>query len=165
MAFDCEGYCEIWRESFPVAKKEHKCCECRTLILPGERYCNIFTLYEGDASTSKQHLCCWSMARHINLDIVGHDLVRELTGLATCAYAMGDIPQFFHEDKENPQEPYEHNYWGLRPLKNFTDEQYHALKAVWERIKKGECRDWRRPGENPDDNLHGYETPEDKKTT
>jgi hypothetical protein len=157
MAFDCEGACEIWRESFHVARKEHKCCECRTAILPGEKYANIFTLYDGYAGNSKQHLCCWSMARHINMDIVGHDKVRELTGISTCAYTLGDIYQFFQEDEDDPQKAFDGNYWGIRPIENFTDEQYQALRTVWEKIKKGEFRQWRRPNETPDDNLHGHE--------
>lgn len=156
MAFDCEGAAEIWRESFHIARKEHKCCECRMPILPGEKYAYIFILYEGDTSVFKQHLCCWSMARHVNLDIIGEELTKEITGYSFCAYHFGEVRQFFWEDPANPERVGQSSYWGMAPFKNFTDEQYYALRKVWLEIVAGGRRDWRRPGENPDDNLHGY---------
>lgn len=149
MAFDCEGYCEIYRETFHVARKEHKCCECRTPILPGETYAYIFMLYDGDTSVFKQHLCCWSMARHINLDLVGMQKHDDWGG-GYCAFNFGEIRQFFIDNCE-------YSFKNLSPMKNCSDGRYQSLKVVWEMILKGWCRDWRRPNENPDDNLEGIE--------
>lgn len=58
MCFDYDGYCEVWQESFPKARKPHKCCECGGVILKGHKYRNIFSVYEGDATTSKVCMPC-----------------------------------------------------------------------------------------------------------
>lgn len=62
-------YCE-WPEFFttkwPVAKKDHKCCECRAPIKVGERYGNFTGKWPGDKiRTYKQHLICEMACRYI----------------------------------------------------------------------------------------------------
>lgn len=54
-----ECYCdydETWKlyeKSNPVARKQHKCNECKAPILPGERYEYVFALSSDGVSTYK----------------------------------------------------------------------------------------------------------------
>lgn len=45
---------EFVTESKPVARKEHRCCECRNTIRPGERYERHSGKWDGEMSTF-----CW----------------------------------------------------------------------------------------------------------
>ena len=54
---DYDDVAVIWTETHPVAHKQHKCCECRGVIQPGERYVVVRSLYDGAWSTSK---VCWT---------------------------------------------------------------------------------------------------------
>lgn len=49
---------DVYRWSEPIARKQYKCCECRALILKGEKHFQCFGVWEGDASTYRQHLLC-----------------------------------------------------------------------------------------------------------
>lgn len=40
-------YCTLEIIGYPVARLEHKCCECRASISPGEQYQKITQLFEG----------------------------------------------------------------------------------------------------------------------
>jgi len=37
----------VWTESYPKARKEHKCYECDRIIKPGEKYHNFKGCWEG----------------------------------------------------------------------------------------------------------------------
>ncbi len=58
MCFDYDGYSEVWQETFPKARVPHKCCECGGVIAKGHKYRNVFSVYEGDAMTSKTCMPC-----------------------------------------------------------------------------------------------------------
>ena len=48
----------VYRETTPKAAKEHKCCECRRAIKPGETYQRIEGCWDGDWITFKTcHPC------------------------------------------------------------------------------------------------------------
>jgi hypothetical protein len=47
---DLDGGSEVWRESEQRARKVYRCYSCGALVLPGETYRRIFSVYEGDAS-------------------------------------------------------------------------------------------------------------------
>lgn len=49
---------EFYSERFPVAKKKHRCCECRDMIEPGEKYLLVGGKWDGILETYKQHLLC-----------------------------------------------------------------------------------------------------------
>jgi hypothetical protein len=58
MSYDC--YCDydqpsVFSSKIVVARKEHRCGECRRLISIGERYKYIFGVWDGDASS---HYIC-----------------------------------------------------------------------------------------------------------
>lgn len=43
----------IYSVKEPIAKIKHQCCECRSIIYPGDRYRNHFGVWEGRAETFK----------------------------------------------------------------------------------------------------------------
>lgn len=54
-------YCEMpefYSESYQVAKKMHRCAECRTAINPGERYIACRGKWDGEFQVFKQHEVC-----------------------------------------------------------------------------------------------------------
>lgn len=48
-----DGRCEVWQVSEHKARKDHKCSECARTIGAGEKYRNIFSVFQGDVSTAK----------------------------------------------------------------------------------------------------------------
>ncbi len=70
MSFECdcsyEG-CddpEFYQEEFPVAKKDHKCCECGEAIKPGQKYHKAVGKWEGDFDVFKTCMPCHSIREH-----------------------------------------------------------------------------------------------------
>lgn len=61
------SYCEnkLYRETLRTARKPHKCCETGRWIQPGEKYWEIFIVYDG-ASTFKQSEAAYHFARFLN---------------------------------------------------------------------------------------------------
>lgn len=49
----------------PVARKEHRCCECAAPIHQGEKYFKVTGKWEGGISTFRQHLLCLKTCMHI----------------------------------------------------------------------------------------------------
>jgi hypothetical protein len=58
MIDDCDERSTVLGESHPVARKKHKCGECRRVIEPGERYLAESLLFEGEVSTHKTCAHC-----------------------------------------------------------------------------------------------------------
>lgn len=61
-------YCErpeFFSGSWPVARKEHKCCECGQTIFIGEKYGSFTGKWDGDVDTNKQHLECEEACRYL----------------------------------------------------------------------------------------------------
>ena len=60
---DCScdhDYCpEFFAESFPVARKGHKCCECGEEINPGQKYSKETGKWEGEFRTYKTCMPCY----------------------------------------------------------------------------------------------------------
>lgn len=55
------SFCEIpdfyeWAE--PVARKQHRCCECEAPIMPGEKHFRCAGKWDGEVSSYRQHLVC-----------------------------------------------------------------------------------------------------------
>jgi hypothetical protein len=50
--------CTMISEGFRVARKSHKCCECREEIKPGSRYYYEFTTYDGETTAFKTCEIC-----------------------------------------------------------------------------------------------------------
>ncbi len=56
---------KVYDESLVVARKPHKCCECRREITKGESHMKCSGLWDGWA-TFRQHLHCYHFSRWIN---------------------------------------------------------------------------------------------------
>lgn len=55
-------YCELNPTVYSTAEyraqKQYRCCECRLPILIGEKYLYCFGVWDGEASTYRQHIVC-----------------------------------------------------------------------------------------------------------
>jgi len=65
MSYYADGVCDIYREEFRKARKEHKCAACRAIIRPGDYYCSLFTLYDGTPDNIKRCGSCQRTHEHI----------------------------------------------------------------------------------------------------
>lgn len=66
---ECEGEPFIYfRNSFPVARKEHTCIECGKVIKAGEKYENAFGIFRDGgkrAESYKTCMGCYNLSRHL----------------------------------------------------------------------------------------------------
>jgi hypothetical protein len=60
---EMDDYCEVWKETFQHARKQHRCSSCRTMIQPGDRYMKLFMIYDHSPSQEKVCLVCESLWR------------------------------------------------------------------------------------------------------
>ena len=54
-------YCEVpsfFSYSYPISRKEHRCCECLAPISKGEKYGKFTGMWCGEIQTYKQHIIC-----------------------------------------------------------------------------------------------------------
>lgn len=58
MSFTCEITPDFFTWSEPVARKEHKCCECSAPIVKGEKHYAGRGKWEGAISVYRQHMLC-----------------------------------------------------------------------------------------------------------
>lgn len=100
MAVDC--YCDyeipsVFSKTERSAKKEHKCDECGRRIRAGERYENVFGVWDGDASTFKTCPNCVALREFV----VAH--------VPCCCWLYGNML----EDCVNTARDYAHEAPGL----------------------------------------------------
>lgn len=68
--------CELpqaYSHETPVARKEHRCCECQGLIQPGERYHRHWGVWNGEAATYKVCEDCEALRSRVDKDEVHLD--------------------------------------------------------------------------------------------
>lgn len=68
VGYDADGYHEFFEARIVKAKKDHRCCECRRVILAGEQYEYLSMKYDGDFSTSKTCLGCAAVREAYSCD-------------------------------------------------------------------------------------------------
>lgn len=56
--YDDGEYLQACHESYPIARKQHKCCECGSTIDTGEKYERIKGLWEGEWVEFKTCMIC-----------------------------------------------------------------------------------------------------------
>lgn len=60
----------MYREDYRKARKQHTCCECQMPILPGERYQEVFGIWDGDAALHRTcAVCQWFRERLIEAEL------------------------------------------------------------------------------------------------
>lgn len=57
---------DVYNETTRVARKEHKCCECREAIAPGVKYRHATMLFDGEWSGWRTCLMCIEIADHFS---------------------------------------------------------------------------------------------------
>lgn len=57
MSYDCE-IPEFYSESFPIARKQHRCIECHAPIVVGEKHLSYRMKYDGMFESGRQHMVC-----------------------------------------------------------------------------------------------------------
>jgi hypothetical protein len=86
----------IYKETYPKAKKEHRCGECRRIIDVGENYLRIEAVYDGRFVTNKMCDHCEAAAWAYR-------------DASDCCFAMGslwsDVADFIDDyDNEGPHD-------------------------------------------------------------
>lgn len=83
------GYCEIpefYSESFPRARKEYHCIECRAPIKKGERHLAYNMKFDGEMYSDRQHLTCRALCM----------LIRKAFNGGECL-CFGELPEWLCE--------------------------------------------------------------------
>jgi hypothetical protein len=62
---DYDGCTQVFNQKYVTAKKKHKCCECGSIINPGDKYEYVFMVCDNDPSTSKTCMPCADIRRDI----------------------------------------------------------------------------------------------------
>jgi hypothetical protein len=81
----CEVYPAFYSWSEPLARKEHRCCECGGRIVVGERYFKGVGKWEGDINVHCQHLLCMEACMFIRDKIQGDCI------------SFGSLMDYYHE--------------------------------------------------------------------
>lgn len=66
---------EWYSATWPVARKEHTCCECGAAIRKGERYGSFSGKWDRDVTVYRQHVLCEDACRYIRDHIQGGECV------------------------------------------------------------------------------------------
>ena len=61
---DIDGGPNFSKETFPKARKNHKCCECKDSILPGSKYNRIKGMWDGKFLTFCTCMACHRIREH-----------------------------------------------------------------------------------------------------
>lgn len=58
--------CSVWSDRWLRAKKEHRCHACHEPIKPGHRYHVTFSVFDGNADTTKRCERCQAIFEHLS---------------------------------------------------------------------------------------------------
>ena len=58
---DFDRLATLLSDGFHIARKDHKCCECRESIKPGEKYYKEVTIADGSLETFKTCFDCFNV--------------------------------------------------------------------------------------------------------
>ncbi len=80
----CDISPDFYSISEPVAKKQHRCCECNAPILVGEKHFVCAGKWEGHIDTFRQHYACMEACMiirdHIEYECISFGGLREWVG-------------------------------------------------------------------------------------
>ncbi len=71
---ECE-IAEFYNWSEPVARKEHRCCECSAPIRMGEKHFVATGKWDGQLSTFRQHLLCCETSMYVRDKLNGGECI------------------------------------------------------------------------------------------
>lgn len=108
MIFDMESP-ECFREVIRLARKQHRCCECRILIMPRERYQYISGIWSGEPANFKTCLRCAALRNDV------HQLCKKQD-----RYYEGIQFEGLYEEIENSRNP---------------SPEWEVLRVRWNEIK------------------------------
>jgi len=89
-------YCDyeipsVYNQTQPIARKAHRCTECRRLIEPGHQYEKTFGIWDGDVGLHKTCARCVAMREwvraHVPCLCVSHGNMKEEVVEAARSYA------------------------------------------------------------------------------
>lgn len=85
----------VYEEYMRTAKKTHRCCECRLPIHPGERYQDVFGVWDGEADQFKTcSTCLWFRERLVSHELeVGCSVYESYPGFGELWEAVYDEPE------------------------------------------------------------------------
>ena len=75
--WDVDGDCEFYERKNPIARKDHKCCECGRVIPKGEQYEYVTGKYEGEFFECKTCWQCAEILRTFSCGAVLHETLWE----------------------------------------------------------------------------------------
>jgi hypothetical protein len=122
--------CEVWKESAPRARKPHGCGECHLTIPPGETYCRIFCVFEGEAESYTAHLGCRAVARFVEKYVCGDEGSIPLHGLSE---EIGNLNEYGAERLE-PGEADELAAMGIDLIEWDADDKTDEKRAEWRSV-------------------------------
>lgn len=63
---ECDEYAKVFERSYPRARKDHECYECRDTIKRGELHCRINMLFDGAWSSWRECSLCEEIFAHFS---------------------------------------------------------------------------------------------------
>lgn len=98
---------EFYEETYPRARKVHRCCECHGAIRPGEVYAKCVGKWDGTLDAYEQHRACRDFAAAVNRTWSGE-----------CFIAFGDLGRSIANASE----------WA-------EPEDVSALQRIWQAVR------------------------------
>lgn len=65
MSHSCDEVCDVYLETYPKARKPHRCGACREVISPGSQYTKVAIVGAGSAHTYKRCARCQHLHEHL----------------------------------------------------------------------------------------------------
>jgi len=92
---DCDAPA-CWTEQYPVARKEHRCCECGGTIKPGEKYKLFSGVWNGRGASYKTCMTCQAVRKEWIARLSPGD----------CGPCFGDLWSEVTDYGNEPREPW-----------------------------------------------------------
>ena len=95
---DLDDLPDAWSVSYPCARKEHRCCECKEVIPIGIEYERVWGIWCGDMETFKTCNICASIRGDLGCCAPYGDLRESIWEYLGVDYTTGKINE--HDEKQ-----------------------------------------------------------------